>query len=177
MSSNPWSELQLLQLSNCIMGADTVMCLARAHLPNLKHLSLCSVSLLDGSETFYELGSGGKWQALTTLELVLHVIPEHEWFMDVLILGDWPVLQNFVLTGRILSNHDIGLFTQAKWPALKCITLGGIMDEYDALTQCMQKCPDLEVSCLEPLLAPPFEESGKVACPEVHHLGWHHGRI
>ena len=172
MSSSLWSALQLLQLTNCIVGADTVMCLARAHLPNLKHLSLCKVSLLNGHEAFFELGSGGKWQALTTLELVLHVIPEHELFMDVLILGDWPVLQNFILTGRILGNHDIDLFTQAKWPALKRITLGGIMDEYDALTQCMQKWPDLEVLCLESVLPPPFEEFGVQSLTNFAYSEW-----
>lgn len=158
MSSSLWSALQLLQLTNCIVGADTVMCLARAHLPNLKHLSLCKVSLLNGHEAFFELGSGGKWQALTTLELVLHVLPEHEFFMDVLIFGDWPVLQNFILTGRILGNNDIDLFTQAKWPALKRITLSDIMDGYDVLTQCMQKWPDSEVLCLSSVLQPPLKE-------------------
>ncbi|DBA77086.1 TPA: hypothetical protein ACH3X1_009672 [Trebouxia sp. C0004] len=59
--------------------------------------------------------------------------------MDVLILGDWPVLQNFILTGRILLHYDIYVFTQAKWAALKRITLGGIMGGYDVLTQCMHK--------------------------------------
>ncbi len=107
MSSSPWSAMQCLQLTNCIMGADAAMCLARAHLPNLNHLSLCNVSMLDGSEAFYELGSGGKWQALTTLELVLHVVLNHVPFMDVLTLEDWPALRNLTLTGRILGYHDI----------------------------------------------------------------------
>jgi len=132
MSSSPWSALQFLQLTNCIMGADAAMCLARAHLPNLKHLSLCKVSLLDGSEAIYELASAGKWQALTTLELVLRVISDVP-FMDALALGDWPALQNFTLTGRTLGNRDIDLFTQANWPALKRITLN-IMDAHKVLT-------------------------------------------
>jgi len=156
MSSSPWCALQVLQLTNCIMGADAAMCLARAHLPDLKHLSLYKVSLLDGSEAFYELGSGGKWQALTTLELVLHVVSDVP-FMDALTLGDWPALQNFTLTGRTLGNRDAIMFTQAKWPALKRITLD-IMDAHHVLTQCMQKWPDLEVLCLTARLPPSLKE-------------------
>ena len=77
--------------------------------------------------------------------------------MDALALGDWPALQNFTLTGRTLGNRDIDLFTQAKWPALKRITLN-IMDAHKVLTQCMQKWPDLEVLCLTARLPPTLKE-------------------
>ena len=64
LSACQWTTLQRLELVRCKVDARGVACLVQAHLPKLKELSFCQVSLTRSEGCFSGLaqGRGPYWQ-------------------------------------------------------------------------------------------------------------------
>ncbi len=144
-SNLPWSTLQRLQLTLCLVSPNGIHSLIQAHLPQLQEFSFVyDFWKSEGvdSEDCLAMLAQAKWPLLSKLEL-RSMSASHEGIRH-LATGQWPKLQTVILKHLDITDEDMPLLVQADWPNVQHLTLIGNFQHMEVLAMCMHKWPALQ---------------------------------